>query len=290
MRTFGIALCVLTLAAGCDRPVGTKGSKPDFANERKNHPTKLLTHGPSPQPYELERPPAGVREVAFSSGALKLNAWISNPAADGKVHPAVVYCHGGFSFGADDWAQSKPYRDAGFIVMMPMLRGENGNPGEFEMFYGEVDDVIAAGEYLAALQGVDKNRVFIAGHSAGGTIAALASLLPSPFVAAASFGGTMDAEEFLASPDWRSIAPFNPNDRTEVRLRSSKPFLIEIRCPLLLVSGSEEDYLAPRIRSLQDQKLKTENELSVAIVPGDHFSAVDESIRRSIAFFKRVAR
>ncbi len=29
----------------------------------------------------------------------------------------------------------QPYRDAGFIVMIPILRGENGQPGSYTMFY-----------------------------------------------------------------------------------------------------------------------------------------------------------
>jgi dipeptidyl aminopeptidase/acylaminoacyl peptidase len=43
--------------------------------------------------------------------------------------------------------------------MTPTLRGENGNPGNFECFYGEVDDVIAAGRYLATLPYVDPKHI-----------------------------------------------------------------------------------------------------------------------------------
>jgi hypothetical protein len=36
------------------------------------------------------------------------------------------------------WEDAKPYRDAGFVVMTPMLRGENGQAGAWSYFYDEV--------------------------------------------------------------------------------------------------------------------------------------------------------
>lgn len=303
-----ILLCSLVSLAGCDKPREAKPKQQpapayipvpdatpaqsanlDFAAQRARFHTTLRVHGPAPQKYQAEAPPAGVREVTYTSNGLQLKAWITDAPTDAKLHHAIVYCHGGFSFGADDWAQSQPYRDAGFIVMMPMLRGENGNPGEFEMFCGEVDDAIAAGNYLANAPGVDNKHLFIAGHSAGGTIANLASLLPSPFAAAASFGGTMDAGKFVASPQWRAIAPFDPDDATEISMRSAKPLFSTIKTPLLLVAGSKESWLVPSLKELQRTPPQTQKEFSTAIVPGDHFSAVKEAIARSIAFFNKVA-
>ncbi len=35
--------------------------------------------------------------------------------------------------------------------MIPILRGENGQPGSYTMFYDEVDDVLAASAALASL-------------------------------------------------------------------------------------------------------------------------------------------
>lgn len=108
--------------------------------------------------------------IRYPSGALTLKAWLAEPPADGKRHPAIVYVHGGYSFARDDWEAAAPYAKAGYAVLTPMLRGENGNPGDYEAYYGEVDDAIAAGRYLASLPGVDPDKVFIAGHSIGGVI------------------------------------------------------------------------------------------------------------------------
>lgn len=70
-----------------------------------------------------------------------------------------------------------------------MVRGENGNPGHFEFFYGEAEDAVAAGRYLATLPRVDPKRIYITGHSAGGTLALLAAMLPSPYALAAPGDG-----------------------------------------------------------------------------------------------------
>lgn len=54
-------------------------------------------------------------------------------------------------------------------------RGENGNPGSFEMCYGEVTDAAAALDYLAVQSDMDPARLYAAGHSVGGAIVMLLS-------------------------------------------------------------------------------------------------------------------
>ena len=57
------------------------------------------------------------------------------------------------------------------------------------MFYDEVDDVLAAAEALADLPEVDSGHLYLAGHSAGGTLALLAAMSSQRFRAAASLSG-----------------------------------------------------------------------------------------------------
>src|SRR4051794_19449825 len=146
-----VALVPWVVLACGSRKSRAVGNGSEFAAARSAHPTKLIRKGPSPQEYQSEAPPRGVRVGEYASGPLMLKAWVSADPHDGKKHPAVVYVHGGFAFGADDWDDTAAYRDAGFVVVTPILRGENGNPGHFEFFYGEVDDVIAAGNAVAKL-------------------------------------------------------------------------------------------------------------------------------------------
>ncbi|HEY7230017.1 MAG TPA: hypothetical protein VH558_06575 [Pseudolabrys sp.] len=85
--------------------------------------------------------------VQYTVGNLKLRAWIALPKNRQSKMPAVLFLHGGFSFSAVDFEKAKPFLDAGFVVMTPILRGENGQPGAFTLFFDEVDDVLAASSF-----------------------------------------------------------------------------------------------------------------------------------------------
>jgi hypothetical protein len=135
--------------------------KEDYAQARLRFRTKLLRKGPSPQPWSPIKSPAGVTEIKYASGALRLKAWVNRPADQSRKRPAVLFLHGGFALSMGDWEQTTPYRDAGFVVMVPMLRRENGQRGAFSYFYDEVDDVLAAAEYLSTQPYVDSNHLFL---------------------------------------------------------------------------------------------------------------------------------
>ena len=122
----------------------------NFLEQRRGHATRLLVRGPAPQAYKVEPTPAGVERVAYVSGGRQLWGWLALPKEAGAPVPGIVYAHGGFAFGASDFDDAAAFLDAGFAVFMPTLRGENGNPGHFEFFYGEVDDLGAAVRLLAA--------------------------------------------------------------------------------------------------------------------------------------------
>ncbi len=71
-----------------------------------------------------------------------------------------------------------------------MLRGENGNPGNYELFLTEVGDAKAAVRWLARQPFVDAKRVYTFGHSTGGAISALLSLREGvPAVNGGCWGG-----------------------------------------------------------------------------------------------------
>jgi dipeptidyl aminopeptidase/acylaminoacyl peptidase len=159
MRDFIHRICVVLMASaclvqdGCDRSTqsnaGTDsaGQSGDLAAERAAFKTHLLKRGPAPDLQTAYRPTwldaQDAEDVVYPSGDLKLHAWLSKDPKDGKRHPAVIFLHGNFIFEPRQWTATEPFRDAGMIAMTPMVRGENGNPGDFEMFYSEVDDVIA---------------------------------------------------------------------------------------------------------------------------------------------------
>src|SRR5262249_35919793 len=112
-------------AARNDGDAGVRASRAvrheDYAEARAAFRTKLLFEKPSPAQAARPAGPRGVEDVVFRSAGNELHAWLSLPDDLGsrKHAAAVLFLHGGFVFGVEDWQMSKPYRDAGFVVMTP---------------------------------------------------------------------------------------------------------------------------------------------------------------------------
>lgn len=245
--------------------------------------TRLLRQGPAPQDWEPEAPPAGVREVRFTSGALELNAWLWQPEP-AERRPAVVYCHGGFSRDHTDFEVCAPFVEAGWVVMIPTLRGENGNPGHFEMFLGEVDDEIAAGRWLAAQPGVDSTRLYAFGHSIGAGITSVLSLRrDTPFRATGGADGLYPPDSFARS--WSDIVPFDPADPRECDARVLVGNVASMAVPHHAYVGADNDYttFVDTARRAQAEVAPERSLLRVKIVPGDHWACVLPAMQGFIA-------
>jgi dienelactone hydrolase len=256
----------------------------DYAQARGRFRTKLLRQGPSPQPWEPIKPPAGVTEVDYVSGDLRLKAWVNRPADEGSKRPAVLFLHGGFAFGLEDWTVSQPYRDAGFVVLTPMLRGENGQPGSFTFFYDEVDDVLAAAESLSQLPYVDAQRLYVAGSSAGGTLALLAAQASTRFRSAASFSASPD--QALLVRHAKIDLPFDKSNPRELQLRSPLAYAGSFQCPVRIYYATRDHFV---LTSQRTAKVAKERGLDVEAVrmEGDHGSIVSPGIKQCIPFFQR---
>jgi dipeptidyl aminopeptidase/acylaminoacyl peptidase len=194
--------------------------------------------------------------------------------------------HGGFAFGADDWEQAQPFRDAGFVVMTPMMRGENGLPGFYSMFYNEVDDVLAAAEALARLPYVDGKRLYVAGHSVGGTLALLAALTSNRFRAAASFSGSPDQVAWASGQP--EVVPFDPADKREFQMRSPLAFARSFQCPVRIYYGNQEFFFASNSQKTAQLAKAANLDVEAVSVPGDHLSSVSPAMRQCIPFFQKM--
>ena len=255
----------------------------DYADARRAFTTQLLRKQPAPQswnPLSL-RPDAA--EIESASAGRTLKAWVSKTSpAPGRQSPAVLFLHGGFAFAEDDWDMSRPFRDAGYVVLTPILRGENGASGVFSLFYDEVEDVLAAADVLAKRSDVDPRRIYISGHSAGGVLAMLASMTSTRFRAMSSLSGIPDATALAGETAW---IPFDPNDANELRMRSPAAFPKSFKCPARLFWGDEETWLEPSTRELARRARAAGLDVDASSVPGDHSSMTGPAITRSIEFF-----
>jgi dienelactone hydrolase len=229
-------------------------------------------------------PCEGWDQVTYLSGGLLLTAYVDRAPADGRPRPAVLYLHGGFAFGEEDLEQAQPYRDAGFVVMVPVLRGENNQPGHFSLFYDEVDDVLAAAEALASLPYVDPDCLCVAGHSAGGTLAMLAAMASPRFRASAAFSGT--ANEGMLDDEMPELVVFNRADPREVLARSAEAFATSFKCSARLYFGSQEWYFKPQLDRTAQRAKQKGIDVEVMQVPGDHFTMLELAIPQSVQFFR----
>ena len=270
-------VCVLLIAACGHAPL----RETDYARARRSFHTRLLREGPSPQAAEPVAVAADAREVTYTSGALQLRAWVSNTS--GAPKPAIVYVHGASAFRADHWEATRPLRDAGFVVMTPILRSENGSPGSYSLFYDEVDDVVAAAEALARMPGVDPAHIYLTGHSNGGTLVMLAAMTSSRFRAAAALSGLVDASAIHGDP---VDVPFDQANPEEYRMRSALEFPGSFKCPVRIYYGADEggDYgfveLARRARAAG-------RDVEAVRVPGDHEAMRAAALPLVIELFHR---
>jgi acetyl esterase/lipase len=275
-RLLILACPALILGCGSERAakstVPGKDDGPTYVQRRAALRTRLLKVSRAPGGWAPVQPPAGVQEVQYPSGSLKLKAWVAvPPGAGGKKQSAIVFFHGGFNFDMGDFEATKPFRDAGFVVMCPMLRAENGNPGRFELLFGEADDGKAAVLWLADQPYVDPEHIYTFGHSVGGGISALLALLDGvPIKHGGSAGGLYDTRVF----DHWDFTPFDLKDPEERQMRVLVGNLRFLRRRHYAYIGKEDPPFQQTAAEARREMGEGPNLLQIAEVPGDHLTCL----------------
>ena len=127
--------------------------------------------------------------------------------------------------------------------MFPSLRGGNDNPGQNEGFFGEVDDVIAAAAFLSRQDYVDPKRIYLGGHSTGGTLVMLVAEYSDRFRAVFSFGPADDVRGYGGQ-----FVPANLSDPKDYELRSPGRWLSSVRSPLSSYSKAPTAAISPHCK------------------------------------------
>jgi dipeptidyl aminopeptidase/acylaminoacyl peptidase len=199
-----------------------------------------------PMPSEREpapTPPPGVFEKVTYPAPLGSNVAYVTPVREGARRPAVLWLQGGFYWGIDASAweaasrdndqSARAFREAGLVLMMPALRGCNENPGSREYFLGEVDDVLAALDFLARRPDVDPEHIYLGGHSTGGTMALLAAASGPRVRGVFAFGPIDDVSNYGVTETALDHATGK-----ELAMRSPVSFMDRIRVPTLVLEGA----------------------------------------------------
>ena len=213
-----------------------------------------------------------------------MDAFLTPDPKDGKKHPAVIWLIGGYGgIGDDDyfWTDQpaendqtgRAFRDAGIVMMVPSFRGENANPGIYDMFYGEIEDLESAREYLSKIPYVDPDRIYVVGHSTGGTRALLGNEYSKGFRAAFSLGGIPDLKLRTQYGSMQVAIPFNKENPEEFKIRSPRNYMKSLQSPTFYFEG--EKYYWEEFDEMQ--KIAGENNIPLYIYNikgGDHFDIV----------------
>jgi len=266
-------MAAMALLTACSAPPAASGQT--LAQARAGHETRVAARMDTNDPVQV--PPAAVlRVVSYPATPGPLAAYVTPPPGDGQRHPAIIWMTGGdTSTIGDVWSpadqandqSARAFREAGIVMMFPSLRGGNRNPGEHEGNFGEVQDVLAAADWLAAQDYVDPQRIYLGGHSTGGTLVLLTSELSDRFRAVFSFGPISTLDNSYA----RHLGVAFNNQR-ELDLRSPGLWLDSITRPTFVFEGAEQGNGG----ELQDMAARSNNSAAhFFLIPGaDHFSVL----------------
>lgn len=268
-------------------PLAAHAQLSALAAARQGFETKIAlpksTPGPAPTP-----PKEVFLKVAYPSRAGILGAYLTPNPRDGAKHPAIVWITGGDCNSLDDvWTpalrsndqSAAAYRKAGIVMMFPSLRGGNDNPGKREGFFGEVDDVLAAADFLARQPYVDPARIYLGGHSTGGTLALLVAEASGRFRAVFAFGPVGDVKAY--GPSLMPV-DFSRYDAREASLRAPELWLESAAGPVFVIEGTSGNivsFTAMRARS------RNPRVTFLAVEGAGHFSVLapaNEVIARAI--------
>jgi len=189
-----------------------------------------------------------------SSGGLTVSGLLFRPPEGEGPWPTVIVNHAGFGTAGDFADVALLIRDRGYLVFNPDYRGSGESQGRHEGAKGEVDDVIAALDYLESRGLVSRGKVGMYGQSHGAAIAVLAAERDPRVRAVVAEAGFYDAADLYrnaresSDPSVRALldqfVPMVGGTPEEVpqeyAVRSALNYVNDMHAATLIIHGAKD--------------------------------------------------
>lgn len=203
-----------------------------------------------------------------SSDGMKIPAFLFKPPdVDPDVlPPAIVWVHGGPNYQfMNVWNPTVQLLvNRGYVVMAPNFRGSTGYGEEFARLSfgdwggGDLEDIVAAADYLESTGQADGKRIALWGGSYGGYLMLMAlAKAPDRWAACVNFFGFVDLVSFHQNTrdwmrQWLEAQIGTPEENQEFyHERSPINHCTNITAPLLYFQGAND----PRVPLSESEKL-----------------------------------
>jgi pimeloyl-ACP methyl ester carboxylesterase len=237
-----------------------------LGNKSAAQPRVILSAGNVPQ----SRPWKSV--IFTSSDGQEIQAWLGLPDGNGPF-PTILHMHGGPEavmtevFGP----MSQCWLDHGFAYLTINYRGSTTFGREFlekiwgNLGYWEVEDMVAARDWLVRQNIANPNQVFLTGWSYGGYLT-LQALGTYPDLWAGGMAGIAVADWAIAHVDTtdtlRSVRALRfggtPEEIPEKYAASSPiTYAEQVRAPVLIIQGRNDTRTPPRSIEMYEAKMKS---------------------------------
>ncbi|MFK7768565.1 MAG: hypothetical protein AB8B55_15185 [Mariniblastus sp.] len=242
--------------------------------------TNLVMRVAAPQAFEAESTldDPNATWVTYPSGNASLKAILWMPEKVKGTHPVVIYLHDGHALEPSVLKQAEHFHKNNMIVMCPSFRGENGNPGYFELIFGEVNDAVSAVNWIAEQPNVNRSQIYVFGYGVGGGVSALMSLQGETKVQmTASCSGLYQSGIFQ---NWPGGVPFNVHNQWESNSRVLLGRIAQMKQPHIAYLGHDDlDFKNSTDLASKETALLPTSMLTVRPVDGNHQTSLRNAVR-----------
>ncbi len=206
-----------------------------------------------------------------SSDGQTIQAWLALPEVDGPF-PTILHTHGGptavMTEGFD--ARSQAWLDHGFAFVTVNYRGSTTFGRDFQdqiignLGHWELEDMVAARDWLVERGIADPERILLTGWSYGGYLTLL-GLGKRPDLWAGGLAGVAIADWTIMYEDeadtlkgyQRAMFGGTPEEKPEQYAASSPiTYVDNVKAPVLIIQGRNDTRTTPRPVELYEEKMK----------------------------------